>query len=306
MTYRTADGFRTALDERLSRRSRESGLPFDRLRKYAAFERFLARVEVATPLSWVLKGGLAINCRLGRFSRPSRDVDLAHGSAAEEAVEQLIVASRVATSQQDHFEFRVGLQSRVTPGHPNPAVRLRLETHLASRLYDLASIDIVAEPELIDRAEVLEVPSLLGFAELLPVTMLVTPVERHLADKVDAYLRGHINSRVISTREKDLVDLVLLAGTERPVAGVLRGELDAALTLERDLPDALPPPPASWGPGYRLLAAQIGIEESTVLGAFEHARSLIDPILSGSAPDAARWNPRSRDWELPDGESGRR
>jgi Nucleotidyl transferase AbiEii toxin, Type IV TA system len=296
--YRTPEAFRAALEDRLVRRSRQSGLPLDRLRKYAAFERFLARVEMTGPRSWVLKGGLAINCRLGSYLRPSKDIDLAHGDGPVELFERLVAGVSPAMHPDDHFRFRLSLDAggRRTP---DASVRLRLETRLADRLYDLATIDVVTEPDLFEGAELLELPSMLDFADLVPVTMLVTPVERHLADKLDAYLRGRINARAISTREKDLADMVLLAASERPRAGVLRRALRKVLTAERRVPAALPPPPPRWGAAYRALATQLGLEERTVMEAFERARALFDPVLSGAAPEAACWNPEARVWEFP-------
>jgi hypothetical protein len=295
MRYRTAESFRRALDDRLVVLARESGLPIDRLRKYAAFERFLARVEAVSPMTWVLKGGLAINCRLGTFARPSRDIDLAHG-AAEGAIGQLAAVAEAVSSPDDHFRFRPSLEPAASTHREESQLRLRLATSVAGRVYDLATVDVVVEPDLAATAEVLEVPSVLGFADLSPVTMLVTPVERHIADKVDAYLRGHINVRTVSTREKDLVDIVLLAAAERPHAGRLRRALHDVLHTEHAVPAALPPPPAAWGAAYRSLAQQLGLEERTVAMAFERARALLDPVLDGSASDDARWEPASRTW----------
>lgn len=298
MTYRTAEAFRAALEHRLADRAGRTGLPLDRVRKYAAFERFLARVERVAPAGWVLKGGLAINCRLGRYQRPSRDLDLAHADEQAGVLAQLVTSARTTTDPDDHFRFRLSIVSAGMRG-ADVGAKLRLETRVGDRLYDLATIDVVAEADLFEQAELLEVPSLLDFAGLAPVTMLVTPVTRHLADKVDAYLRGRINRRAVSTREKDLADIVLLAGSERPRAGDLRGALARVLRSDGAAPAALPPPPAGWGAEYATLAAQLGLAERPVAGAFERARALIDPVLGYAAADDARWDPVSHSWVVP-------
>lgn len=304
MRYRTAESFRRALDDRLLVRADASGLPLDRLRKHVAFERFLARVEEVSPRSWVLKGGLAINCRLRSYMRPSRDIDLAHGQDAAGVRRQFVAIAETITRPDDYFRFQLSLAPAAWPNASDTQLRFRLTTYLADRAYDLATVDVVIEADLAPTAEALAVPSLLGFADLPPVVMLVTSVEHHLADKVDAYLRGHINSRAESTREKDLADIVILAATDRPRAGKLREALGLVLQVEGAEPTELPPPPARWGDAYEVLAVQLGLEERTVDAAFERARALLDPVLNKSVPDSALWNPGCGAWDLPDGRSG--
>jgi hypothetical protein len=296
--YGSADSFRRALDDRLLRIAGTSGMPLDRLRKHVAFERFLARLEEVSPRTWVLKGGLAINCRLRSYMRPSRDVDLACGEGASGIQRQFVTIAEAVTQPDDHFRFLLS-RAAAASNAPDTQLRFKLTTYVADRPYDLAAVDVVFEPDLASTADVLGVPSLLGFADLPQVVMLVTSVEHHLADKVDAYLRGHINARAESTREKDLADIVMLAATDRPRAGTLREAFRRVLQAEGVTPTTLPPPPARWGDAYETLALQLGLEERTVPVAFERARALLDPVLSGSAPDAARWNPRTRAWELP-------
>lgn len=79
MWYQTSAGFRRALEERLRQHSQASAMPLARLRKMVAFERFLARLVTAQPDSWVLKGGLALQFRLGERARTTQDVDLLLG-----------------------------------------------------------------------------------------------------------------------------------------------------------------------------------------------------------------------------------
>jgi hypothetical protein len=74
--YSDARSLRAALEARLKRYAVEEGVPLDRLRKEAAYQRLLARlVEVAPPVTWALKGGLAMIARVGRDARATRDAD---------------------------------------------------------------------------------------------------------------------------------------------------------------------------------------------------------------------------------------
>jgi len=54
MKYNSGSAFRQSLEERLRRQSMETGIPLLRLRKMAAFERFLARLLAAQPQTFLL------------------------------------------------------------------------------------------------------------------------------------------------------------------------------------------------------------------------------------------------------------
>ncbi len=62
MKYDTAEAFRAALDQRIRNEATTTGLPVMRLRKRVAFERFLARLAIAEPGNWVLKGHSRLSC----------------------------------------------------------------------------------------------------------------------------------------------------------------------------------------------------------------------------------------------------
>jgi hypothetical protein len=54
-----------ALENRLLARSNETGISLDRLRRRVVFERVVARLQAAEPGRWVIKGGMALEMRLG-------------------------------------------------------------------------------------------------------------------------------------------------------------------------------------------------------------------------------------------------
>ncbi len=76
MKYHTGGAFRRALEQRLRDKSLETGVPLVRLRKMVTFDRFLVRLFQLAPETWVLKGGLAIQLRLGERARTTKDIDL--------------------------------------------------------------------------------------------------------------------------------------------------------------------------------------------------------------------------------------
>jgi len=70
--YKTATAFRHALEERLRQKSLSDGAPLARLRKMVAFDRFLARVAKKQPDAWIVKGGFALQLRLGERARTTK------------------------------------------------------------------------------------------------------------------------------------------------------------------------------------------------------------------------------------------
>lgn len=89
MTYTSDSAFREALEARLNATADDrSGI--SRLRKRVVFERLLARLQVAAPGTWVLKGGFALELRLGGAARTTRDIDIDSSLQEEQAVELLL------------------------------------------------------------------------------------------------------------------------------------------------------------------------------------------------------------------------
>jgi len=74
--YKTSAAFRRALEERFRQQSLEGGQPLTRLRKMVAFDRFLARLAKKEPEAWIVKGGFALQLRLGTRARTTKDIDV--------------------------------------------------------------------------------------------------------------------------------------------------------------------------------------------------------------------------------------
>lgn len=76
MRYTTANAFRTALETRINTMAAGQDASRDRLRKTVVFDRFLARPLYVAPDRWIIKGGFALDLRLGDRARTTRDLDL--------------------------------------------------------------------------------------------------------------------------------------------------------------------------------------------------------------------------------------
>ena len=117
MTYGSGAAFRRALEDRLLARSLRSDIPLVRLPKLVAFERLLARLAQAHSGRWLLKGGLALQLRLGARSRTTKDIDILLRAPSELAHSALVEAARLDLG--DWFEFTVRPGTR--PGLQNAA-----------------------------------------------------------------------------------------------------------------------------------------------------------------------------------------
>jgi hypothetical protein len=112
---------------------------------------------------------------------------------------------------------------------------------------------------------------------------------------VHAYTRRYGATGRESTRPKDLVDILLIAGSELLEAASLREALEATFEQreQQSLPSSLPAPPASWQEPYRRLAAEVAIE-AELDRAFAEAAAFLDPILGGRVD--GEWDPQQRTW----------
>ncbi len=73
------------------------------LRKRVAFERLLARLQAVAPDAWALKGGFALELRLGAGARTTKDMDLDWMLDEDDAVALLLQAATIAL--RDRFEY---------------------------------------------------------------------------------------------------------------------------------------------------------------------------------------------------------
>lgn len=299
MRYATPAVFRTALEARLLVHSKATSLTLDRLRKQVVFERLLARLLVAAPDRWVLKGGFALDLRLGTRARPTKDLDLARGDDVEQATADLLAAQAVDLG--DYFVFAVERSEELDDVLEGAAVRYRVTASLAGRRFERVVVDVGFGDPLPTQPDVLPGPGLIVFAGVEPVRFPTLPLDQHLAEKVHAYTRAYGPKGHPSTRVKDLVDIVLVSEYAALGAADLRSVLRVTFETRatHPLPAALPTPPSAWRVPYRSLAASVGIHTDLEVG-HTRAAALLDPVLGVGAADAAHWDPGRAEWRLPE------
>lgn len=297
MRYASAAAFRRALETRLLALSRDGGVSLVRLRKSVAFDRLLARVFTVAPYRWVLKGGLALDYRLGTRARTTMDIDLA-GSGGEDAATADLLATQ-ELGRGDHFSFAIERTAKLDQLAEGSAVRYHVRAELAGRLFEEFLLDEGFDFPMGWEPEMLLGPNLLAFADIAPVEAPSLPLELQIAEKVHAYTRGYGTSGIASTRVKDLVDLALIASASPVNADRLNRALQGTFGQRdrHELPGALPRPPADWRVPYARMAEEVGLAAELVRG-YELAAGLLDPVLSGEI-GAAECEPAAHRWAAP-------
>ncbi len=292
--YRTAAAFKQALEQRL-RTTSNSGIDFARRRQLVVFDRFLARISLELGDAVTLKGGLAVELRIGR-ARTTKDVDLRVLGPPDNILDRLRAAAK-----RDGGDFMV-FTIRPDDRHPDiqndgmqyDGMRFRAECSFAGKVYGRPfGIDVAFGDPMLGEPEVIVAEGMLSFAGIAPPTVRVYPVETHVAEKLHAYTmpRTRPNSRV-----KDLPDLALIATAGSVEAVRLRAAIDQTFDFRgtHDVPLHLPAPPDTWKVPYATIAKEDQLQWPTVNEAFEAARAFLDPVLAGLF--GRRWDPKDWVW----------
>ena len=295
MTYRSGASFRRALEDRLRALSLQTGAPLVRLRKMVVFDRFLVRLIQDQPDAWVLKGGLALQLRLGNQARTTKDIDVLLTAPYYERhdVHQALVRAALL-DLGDWFQFEVERPAAEIPAEPIGGVRFQVRGLLDRRHFETFHIDVSWGDPLVEPVETLTTPALLGFAGIQPTAIPCYPLTQQVAEKVHAYTRPRATGE--GSRVKDLVDILLIAELRQMDGQLLQQALQATFDTRKThaLPLHFPHPPSTWSAPFRRLAEETGLGYQMLSDAGEAARRFLDPVLRGEA--AGMWDPVPWSW----------
>jgi predicted nucleotidyltransferase component of viral defense system len=272
MQYETPAAFRHALEERLRQREQETGEPLVRMRKRLVFERCMVRLQKKSGSPWVVKGGFALELRLGLRARMTKDLDLGvdmgyfggRKLSSAEVAEKLREDMESAGEDKDRFAFIVseGEEQLQIPGVQ--AYRFTVEARLAGRRFETVRVDVGVGDPLVLPLETLKGSDLLSFAEIPSPRIRTTSLAQHLAEKVHALTRPFKES--ISSRVKDLADIMLLMNLGLPDPLAVRNAVGEIFASRRshDIPKRIDDPPATWASSYAAMAQELGLKEQTL------------------------------------------
>lgn len=267
MPYDTPAALRAALEDRLGSRSRETGIDLERLRRRAAFERLLVRLELGAPCRWIVKGGMALEVRLGDRARSTRDLDLALRDAGSNGddVRELLIDCLAVDREEDGFEFRVGAPTAISPDDAGrPGWRFSVESRMGGRSFASVRLEVVARADEISKTQRVELPGVLDFAGLDRHEVEVVDPTQHFAEKVHAFTRSYGDRP--NTRVRDLSDLVLLIDDGLEPTSELSSIVSRLFGLRatHDVPTDLPDPPSFWRDDYPASVADMDVSAKTL------------------------------------------
>ncbi|MBN9106164.1 MAG: nucleotidyl transferase AbiEii/AbiGii toxin family protein [Propionibacteriaceae bacterium] len=270
--------------------SRQTG---DLIRQ-AYYDRFLCRVFSETEAGeWVLKGGAGMLARIPT-ARRTLDADLYRaGYDKDQALSDL--RRLAAIDLGDHFRFIYREHRDILAGDAQPytdGYRVTFDAYLGVKLVDTIKIDLSAGIGPTDSIEVEEPANRLPLPRLASYPYRLYPVANQVADKVCATIAEYDGRP--SSREKDLVDLVVIAATQRVGADTLARAIRTECAERRlQVPDKFAIP-SQWGRAYARLAVNTPAEPHPIAVARQLLQAFIDPILRGKA--RGTWDPRARAW----------
>lgn len=275
--FATPHAFRASIESRLRKHARSLDVAAYIVRRQAALERLIVRLSMAAPDRWALKGGMALETRLGRRARASLDLDADHVEGADAA--RIDLQRAMAEDVGDHFDFALTGSQELRDGSVSLAVRYRLESSLAGTPFEPLQVDVTVAPTEPWDAQRAQRSGLLAELGLGPIDVLLIPLERQVAEKLHAYTRTYQGGG--TTRARDVIDLLLInkhasVDSVRLLGAIRTVFLDRAT---HSPPEKLPPPSAALTVAYRKDAERLGLPED-LDEAYRLLGEWLDPILA--------------------------
>jgi hypothetical protein len=179
------------------------------------YDRFLCRVFAAGEESdWVLKGGSGMLARVPN-ARRTLDADLyLSGYSIDKALAEL---KRLATHDlRDYFRFVYREYHAILENDSQPyadGYRVIFDAYLGTKLVDAIKIDLSTSVDTTEGTVFSEPANRVPLAKLRSFPYRLYPIPNQIADKVSATAADYAGRP--SSREKDLVDLVVIALTQQ-------------------------------------------------------------------------------------------
>lgn len=222
-----------ALSEALSQLVREtnaSGLQGNQIFTQFFFERFLSRVFSGPDKDqWMLAGGTSLLARVAT-TRATKDIDLINTENSLEHAVQLLM-QLAAKDLGDYVSFEFLDRKSAMDGDTQPyanGVTLRFTPRIGAKTAPTIKVDLIVRPAVIGTPVQRTPENKIELnKQLKSFPYQLFPVVDQIADKVCASQQKY-GSGADSSREKDLIDLIVLACTQTMEAT----ELSHAITVE--------------------------------------------------------------------------
>jgi hypothetical protein len=256
----------------------------DRIRQ-AHFDRFLCRVFSEGDTSeWLLKGGTGMLARVPD-GRSTKDVDLYRADLTLDAA--LVELRRLASVDLgDHFRFEYATHEMISGGDEQPyanGYRVSFEIYIGTSRRGRLNVDLVVSVGITGEIVVTQPANRLALPRLTSIDYRLYPVVDQIADKVCATVADYAGKP--SSREKDLVDLVIFALTHDVDARSLRSAVETEARRRGLEPISVLTIPRAWGARYKkeISSTPYGRDYGAVEAAVGLMGEFLDPVLDGDA-----------------------
>lgn len=298
-SYPTALGVQAAIKEAAKKATQaDPSLDVNKRIQLEYFNRFLSRIfSEGDDSEWVLKGGTGMLARIPS-TRSTLDIDLyRQGFTIDQALEDL---RRLASMDlSDHFRFEYASHESSIEADSQPytdGYRVVFTVFIGVVKKGIVKIDLAVGAGMTDAVQTSLPVTALALPKLASNRYRLYPVVDQIADKVCATMFDY-DGRA-SSREKDLVDLVVFAVTQNIDGAALNLAIDTERQRRGMDPIVQFVVPSVWGNGYKKLAKPIPYcaDYRTVDFAATLASQLIDPALSGESRGKT-WSATQLAWE---------
>ncbi len=291
MIYANGTAFRQALEQHLLNISLDKGIPLSRLRKTVAFERFLFRLIRTNPNSWILKGGLNMELRLGQNARMTKDIDLLTFEKPEQIHELLVESCKFDCG--DFFAFNIENPNNRN-FEPSTGYRFNVLSRLDGRQFEQFHIDVGTNDILTEPPDILKMKTYLDFAKIATISVPCYSIYQQIAEKFHAMTKTYSSGE--SSRVKDLVDILALAS----ISELDLDKLIKSVTLTFNHRASHPIPlkiigiETTYKRTFSNLASQINLKFQRIEDANIILNNLFTPIISNEK--SLSWNPDKFTW----------
>lgn len=297
--YSTARGVEAAIKDAARKANKtDPSLDTNKRIQLEYFNRFLSRIfSDGEDSEWVLKGGAGVLARIPS-TRSTRDIDLyRQGFTLDQALEDLRYLATVDLG--DHFRFEYAGHEATIAADAQPyteGYRVSFNIFIGVAGKGSVQVDLVVGAGMTDEVQIALPASALDLPRLTSNRYRLYPVVDQIADKVCATMTEHDGRP--SSREKDLVDIVVFAVTQ----DIDGAALSLAINTERHRRKMEPferfVVPSTWGSGYIKQSKPVPycVDYPTVELAAALASRFLDPALSDEA-QGRTWRANQRQWK---------
>lgn len=211
------------------------------------FNRFLSRVfSEGENSEWILKGGTGIRARIPS-TRATRDIDLYRkGFALSEALDDLIRLARIDLGDHFRFEYAGHADSIGADAQPyTEGYQVKFSTYIGVSTKGTLQVDLAVGAAMTGEVVSIRPATALNLPRLVNNSYRLYPVVDQIADKVCATMTEY-NGKA-SSREKDLVDLLVFTTTQKIDGTALRTAITTEARRRKMTPFNHFSVPAAWG-----------------------------------------------------------